>query len=274
MLWQRRRTGARRDHDGPGPRCALFCIERIDPAERAALHPRVFVKFRVISPPIGRPQFRRRNNPASPGAWISFSSSTVIASLFLVIGAAEPLAARLRLPYSVILAVLGVLIGAGAIFFLRTNMTDALNPVAEAILGLPIRSNVFLYVFLPTLLFQATLVMNLRRMLDDWVPILVLAVVAVVVATLSVGYALVMGERAAARGLPSDRRHRVDDRSVRGRHHLPVDIGAAPAGADHRGRKPSERRRRHRALRSLHGLRDAGRARIPTWATPCHGFRS
>jgi len=116
--------------------------------------------------------------------------TTVIASLFVVIGVAEPLAARLRLPYSVILAVLGVLIGAGAIFFLRTELTDALNPVAEAILDLPIRSNVFLYVFLPTLLFQATLGMNLRRMLDDWVPILVLAVVAVVVATLSVGYAL------------------------------------------------------------------------------------
>ena len=116
--------------------------------------------------------------------------TTVIASLFLVIGAAEPLAARLKLPFTVILAVLGVLIGAGAIFFLRTELTDALNPVAEAILGLPIRSNVFLYVFLPTLLFQATLGMNLRRMLDDWVPILVLAVVAVVVATFSVGYAL------------------------------------------------------------------------------------
>lgn len=116
--------------------------------------------------------------------------TTVIASLFLVIGAAEPLAARLRLPYSVILAVLGILIGAGAIFFLRTELTDALNPVAEAILGLPIRSNIFLYVFLPTLLFQATLGMNLRRMLDDWVPILVLAVLAVIVATFSVGYAL------------------------------------------------------------------------------------
>ncbi|GGD33432.1 cation:proton antiporter [Sinisalibacter lacisalsi] len=116
--------------------------------------------------------------------------TTVIASLFVVIGVAEPLAARLRLPYSVILAMLGVLIGVGAIFFLRTELTDALNPVAEAILGLPIRSNVFLYVFLPTLLFQATLGINLRRMLDDWVPILVLAVVAVVVATLFVGYAL------------------------------------------------------------------------------------
>ncbi|MGP6086324.1 cation:proton antiporter [Antarctobacter jejuensis] len=116
--------------------------------------------------------------------------TTVIASLFLVIAGAEPLAARLRVPYSVILAVLGILIGVGAIWFLRTDLTDALNPVAEAILGLPIRSNIFLYVFLPTLLFQATLGMNLRRMLDDWVPILVLAVVAVVVATLSVGYAL------------------------------------------------------------------------------------
>ena len=116
--------------------------------------------------------------------------TAVIASLFLVIGAAEPLAARLRLPYSVILAILGILIGLSAIFFLRTEMTDALNPVAEAILDLPERSNIFLYIFLPTLLFQATLGMNLRRMLDDWVPIMVLAVVAVVVATLSVGYAL------------------------------------------------------------------------------------
>ena len=116
--------------------------------------------------------------------------TSVIASLFLVIGAAEPLAARLRLPYSVILAALGILIAATATFFLNTELTDALNPMAKAVLDLPIRSNVFLYIFLPMLLFQATLGMNLRRMLDDWVPILVLAVVAVVVATLSVGYAL------------------------------------------------------------------------------------
>ncbi|MDW3224707.1 MAG: cation:proton antiporter [Paracoccaceae bacterium] len=116
--------------------------------------------------------------------------TTIIASLFIVIGVAEPLAARLRVPYSVILAVVGILIGLGATFFLRTELTDALNPVAMAILGLPIKSNVFLYVFLPTLLFQATLGMNLRRMLDDWMPILMMAVVAVVVATLTVGYAL------------------------------------------------------------------------------------
>ncbi|SDG80167.1 cation:proton antiporter [Sulfitobacter delicatus] len=116
--------------------------------------------------------------------------TTVITSLFVVIGLAEPFAARLRLPFSVILAIVGILIGVTATFLLRTDLTDALNPIAAAVLGLPIRSNVFLYVFLPTLLFQATLGMNLRRMLDDWVPILTLAVVAVVVATVSIGYAL------------------------------------------------------------------------------------
>lgn len=116
--------------------------------------------------------------------------TTIIASLFLVIGAGEPLADRLRLPMSVILAVFGMVIGVAALFFLHTELTDVLNPVAEAIIELPIRSNVFLYVFLPTLLFQATLGMDLRRMLDDWVPIFVLAIVAVVVATLAVGYAL------------------------------------------------------------------------------------
>ncbi len=77
---------------------------------------------------------------------------TVVVSLFVIIGLAEPLAARLRLPYTVILAVLGIMIGVSATFFLRTDLTDALNPVAEAILGLPIRSNVFLYLFLPLVL--------------------------------------------------------------------------------------------------------------------------
>jgi len=116
--------------------------------------------------------------------------TTIVASLFLLIGAGEPLADRLRVPMSVIFAVFGIVIGVAALFFLQTDLTDVLNPFAEAILNLPIRSNVFLYVFLPTLLFQATLGMDLRRMLDDWVPIFVLAIVAVVVATLAVGYAL------------------------------------------------------------------------------------
>ncbi|MFN3277653.1 MAG: cation:proton antiporter [Paracoccus hibiscisoli] len=116
--------------------------------------------------------------------------TTFTAVLFLLIAAAEPLAARLSLPFSVMLAAVGIMIGGGALFLLRTDLTDTLNPVAESILSLPIRSSVFLYVFLPTLIFQATLEMNIRRMMDDWVPIMTLAVVAVVAATLTIGYAL------------------------------------------------------------------------------------
>ncbi|MEM6577161.1 MAG: cation:proton antiporter [Pseudomonadota bacterium] len=116
--------------------------------------------------------------------------TSVVAALFVVIGLSDPLAAKLRLPFSVILAVLGSLIGAAALIIIQIDITTTLEPVAEAILEFPIKSNVFLYLFLPTLLFQATLGMNLRRMLDDWVPILVMAVVAVLVATLTVGYAL------------------------------------------------------------------------------------
>lgn len=115
---------------------------------------------------------------------------TIVSALFILIGLADPVAARLRLPVAVVLAAFGIALGAGATFFWRTDLTDALNPVALAILNLPIRSSLFLYVFLPILIFQVTLSLNLRRMLDDWVPILVLAVVAVAVATAVVGLAL------------------------------------------------------------------------------------
>jgi len=114
----------------------------------------------------------------------------IISALFILIGVADPVAARLRLPVAVVLATFGIAIGGGATFFWRTDLTDAFNPVALAILNLPIRSSLFLYVFLPILIFQVSLSINLRRMLDDWVPVLVLAVVAVAVATAVVGFAL------------------------------------------------------------------------------------
>ncbi|WP_435259110.1 cation:proton antiporter [Thioclava sp. FR2] len=114
----------------------------------------------------------------------------ILSGLFMAIALSEPLAARLRLPVSVILAGVGIAIGAGASWFWNTTVTDALNPVALAILDLPISSGIFIYIFLPILLFQVSLTLNLRRLLDDWVPVLTLAVVAVVVATFIIGMAI------------------------------------------------------------------------------------
>ena len=105
--------------------------------------------------------------------------TTIVALLFLLVGLCEPLAERMRLPFSVILAAAGILIGVGSAVFLTVDFANALNFIARSFTDLPIRANSFLYIFLPTLLFQVTLGMEVRRILDDWVPIVLLAVVAV-----------------------------------------------------------------------------------------------
>ncbi len=115
---------------------------------------------------------------------------SVLAALFVVIGVGQPLADRLRLPFTALLALVGLVLGLGAALILRSDITDALDPLAMLVLSLPVGAQTFLYVFLPTLLFQVSLTLNLRRILDDWVPILVMAVLAVVVATFVIGYAL------------------------------------------------------------------------------------
>lgn len=115
---------------------------------------------------------------------------SALALLFIVIAVAEPAADRLRLPYTVVLAVVGSTLGAASVG-LSSAYGDQLTPEVQALLALPIKSSVFLYLFLPTLVFQVALGLDLRRMLDDWVPILVMAVLAVIVATAFVGMALV-----------------------------------------------------------------------------------
>lgn len=114
----------------------------------------------------------------------------LVAALFVIISLSEPLAERVRLPFTVILAIVGALIGAGTIY-LVDQWPEVLGPtIIEELFNFRIRANVFLYVLLPTLLFQVALGLNLRRMADDWVPILIMAVLAVVVATFTIGFAL------------------------------------------------------------------------------------
>ena len=114
----------------------------------------------------------------------------VVAGLFIIISLSEPLADRTRLPYTVVLAIIGVIIGILAIYAADTGPYLFGIPETFLVFDFSIRSNVFLYVLLPTLLFQVSLGLNLRRMADDWVPILVMAVLAVVVATFAIGFAL------------------------------------------------------------------------------------
>jgi CPA1 family monovalent cation:H+ antiporter len=56
--------------------------------------------------------------------------------------------------------------------------------------ALPVTADLFLWVFLPLLLFETALTVDSRALLDDLAPVLVLAVVAVVLCTLGAGTAL------------------------------------------------------------------------------------
>jgi monovalent cation:H+ antiporter, CPA1 family len=113
-----------------------------------------------------------------------------VAGLLVLIGLLQPLAVRLNLSHAVLLAVVGVFIGIAAGFLLRTRLTDAFNDVAALILDFPITAHGFLYIFLPILLFEAALSIDVRRLPEDAAPILVLAVIAVLATTAAVGLAL------------------------------------------------------------------------------------
>lgn len=119
----------------------------------------------------------------------------VLVGLAAVASLLVPLAQRLALPHSVLLALLGIALGAMAAWFgaVSEGPGAATIPFADTLTRIAtvgVTSEVFLTLFLPVLLFQTGLVMEVRRMMDDIAPILVLAIIAVLVTTFVVGFAL------------------------------------------------------------------------------------
>jgi len=113
-----------------------------------------------------------------------------IAGLLIPISFVQPIAERTHLPHSVLLALVGVAIGGVAAFLLYTPMTTAFDELVRPLVNLPFTSETFIVVFLPLLLFQAALTIDVREMAEDAVPILVLAVIAVLVCALAIGVSL------------------------------------------------------------------------------------
>lgn len=114
----------------------------------------------------------------------------IIAVLLGVIGVLQPVAERIQIPATVLLAAVGVTIGLVASFLLYTPLTDRFDDIVKPIVHLPMQSSLFIYVFLPLLLFQAALTIDVVRMKQDAAPILLLAIVAVIVTTVLIGVSL------------------------------------------------------------------------------------
>lgn len=127
-----------------------------------------------------------------------------ITGLLTVIGLLPPLAARLHVPPSVLLAAVGVVlgviihgtagggVGGGSIGpdGLGLGRLGLVGDFFRALREFSFTSDAFLHIFLPILLFETALAIEVRRLMEDLAPILLLAVVAVVVSTLVMGLTL------------------------------------------------------------------------------------
>ena len=122
---------------------------------------------------------------------ISVASITFVIAGFLVLASVvQPAAERLHLPYTVLLAILGVALGGVSSFLLYTPLTNVFDNIVRPLVDLPFNASIFLVVFLPLLLFHAALTIDLREIASDWAPILTLAIVAVFAAAAATGFSL------------------------------------------------------------------------------------
>ena len=114
----------------------------------------------------------------------------VFSVLLVLVALSQPVAARLSLTPVVLLAAIGVTISAASGALLRLPVPDWFGGFERLFADLPLASEIFIYVFLPLLIFEAALASDVRRILEDAAPILVLAVIATLVAAGIVGLAL------------------------------------------------------------------------------------
>lgn len=102
-----------------------------------------------------------------------------VAVLLAVVVALEPIARRLALPLSLVLVIFGAAAGFA--------MDFSSHPLGASF---ALSSEAFLYLFLPILLFETAIEIDVRRLLEDVGPIFLLAVVAVMASTLVIGFGL------------------------------------------------------------------------------------
>ena len=117
----------------------------------------------------------------SPVILAVFGFAVLLALVSLLV----PIARRVGLPFTVLLAVVGSVLGLGA-----TEGGSSSGYLIQSLQEMRIPPEGFLYVFLPPLLFAGGLTVDVRRLMDDVAPVLVLAIVAVLVCMAAVGVAL------------------------------------------------------------------------------------
>ena len=101
-----------------------------------------------------------------------------------------PLAERLSFPYAVILALVGIALGAVASLASGTASGTVFGDIFATLDNFEPGAETLLAIFLPPLLFEAALNLDVRQLSDEIGPVLLLAVVGVVLCTFAAGLSL------------------------------------------------------------------------------------
>jgi CPA1 family monovalent cation:H+ antiporter len=110
------------------------------------------------------------------------SALLALALLLTIVSLLVPLAERLRLPHTVLLAVAGLGLGlVSSELVAGGGVLEVLHDAFHGMERLEGGTNFFLPLFLPPLLFTAGLTIDVRRLLDEISAVLLLAIVAVLV---------------------------------------------------------------------------------------------
>lgn len=105
-----------------------------------------------------------------------------VAMVLILVSLLVPLAERLRLPHTVLLAIAGMGLGfLGSWFMVHGGATGVMHDLFEGLDRLEVQTDLFLPLFLPPLLFNAGLTIDVRRLFDEIFAVLLLAIVAVLV---------------------------------------------------------------------------------------------
>ena len=105
-----------------------------------------------------------------------------IAMILMVVSLLVPLAERFRLPHTVLLAIAGMGLGfLGSWIMARGFKLGAVGDAFVGLAKLEVGTEFFLPLFLPPLLFNAALTIDVRRLFDEVFAVLLLAIVAVLV---------------------------------------------------------------------------------------------
>jgi len=101
-----------------------------------------------------------------------------------------PVAKRVNFPHTVLLAIVGIALGA-VIEFAGTRLSIGfIGDLVRSLSGFHITADMVMFVFLPTLVFESALSIDVRRLMEDIGPILFLAVIGLLISTFVVALPL------------------------------------------------------------------------------------